>query len=74
MPPVILQNMADKPSGAPKTQIDLVAYAKSKEKRAKDRMKLRFPKWVILITAVPAAYLVFMVVYFLVHLRFVAEH
>lgn len=66
--------MADKPPGAPKSQVGLEEYLKTREKRAKNKMKLRFPMWVVFLTAIPAAYLVFLIIYFLVRLRFLAEH
>lgn len=65
--------MADKPA-AKKGQISLEDYVKLKEKRAKSRLKLHFPWLVRFVMAIPVAYLIFLIVYFLVSLRFKAEH
>ncbi len=57
-----------------KSQISLQDYIKVKEKNAKSRLKLHFPLPIKIILAVPAAFFIFLVLYFLLHLRFVAEH
>ncbi|MDE1921459.1 MAG: hypothetical protein KGI24_08465 [Candidatus Omnitrophica bacterium] len=55
-------------------QISLKEYAKIKEKLAKSRLKLTFP-WIIKVCfIIPVVYCVFLIVYFLVHLRYLAQH
>ena len=67
--------MVEKYSPSQKTkQLSLEEYAKIKEKLAKSKLKLSFP-WVIKACfIVPLAYCVFLIIYYLVHLRFLAEH
>ena len=67
--------MAQKSSGPQKTkQLSLEEYAKIKEKLAKSKLKLSFP-WIIKICfIIPLVYCVFLIIYFLIHLRFLAEH
>ena len=65
--------MADKPA-AQKPQVGIEEYLKSKEKRAKSKLQLHIPlalKWVI---AVPAAFVLLLILYFIFHLRFLPEH
>ena len=66
--------MADKNPVVKKNQISLEEYLKIKEKRAKSKLQLHFPFIVRLIIGVPAAYFIFLVIYFLIHLRFLPEH
>ncbi len=56
------------------TQLSLADYLKVKEKRAKSKLQLNFPPLVLLIIAIPAAYVIFMILYFVLHLRFLAQH
>ena len=65
--------MADK-AVPKKIQISLEDYLKVKEKQAKSKLKLHFPMLVKVIVGIPAGYLIFLIVYFLIYLRFVAEH
>ena len=65
--------MADK-LPAKKNQLTLEEYLKLKDKRAKSKLKLHFPWLVRFVIAIPAAYLVFLIVYFMISLRFIAEH
>ena len=66
--------MAEKPASTGKDkQIPLSEYLKIKEKNAKSKLKLHYSPIVLMIIAVPAGYFIFMIVYFLVHLRFVAQ-
>ena len=66
--------MADKPAASGKDkQIPLAEYLKIKEKNAKSKLKLQYSPAVLMIIAVPAGYFIFMIVYFLVYLRFVAQ-
>ena len=67
--------MAQNPSTQPKKkQLSLEEYAKIKEKLAKSKLKLTFP-WIIKICfIVPLVYVVFLVFYYVAHLRFLAEH
>ena len=55
-------------------QLSLAEYAKIKEKLAKSKLKLHFP-WIIKICfIVPAVYCLFLIIYYLASLRFIAEH
>jgi hypothetical protein len=67
--------MAEKSSTPPKKkQLSLEEYAKIKEKVAKSKLKLTFP-WIIKICfIVPAIYCIFLIIYYVAHLRFLAEH
>ena len=67
--------MPDKATGSKKNkQLSMVEYAKIKEKLAKSKLKLTFP-WIIKVCfIVPLLYCVFLVIYYLVQLRFLAEH
>ena len=65
--------MADKPA-TPKPQLGIEEYLKSKEKRAKSKLQLHIPPVVKWVVAVPAAYAVFLILYFIFHLRFLPEH
>jgi len=66
--------MADKTPQKKITQLTLAEYEKIKEKTAKSKLKLHFP-WIIRVCFfVPVAYCVFLIVYYLLYLRFVAEH
>lgn len=67
--------MADKNSPSKKTrQLSLEEYSKIKEKLAKSKLKLTFP-WIIKICfIIPLVYCVFLIIYYIVHLRFLAEH
>ena len=49
-------------------------YAKIKEKRAKSKLQLNFPPLIIACALIPLAYLVFMVSYYVLHLRLLAQH
>ncbi len=72
---ILYQNMAQKPSNAPKTkQLTLEEYAKIKGKLTKSKLKLTFP-WIVKVCFfVPLGYCVFLIIYYLVQLRFLAEH
>jgi hypothetical protein len=65
--------MPEKPEEK-KSQISIDDYLKLKEKRAKSKLKLHFPMALKVIFAVPAVYFLFLMFYFLLHLRFLAEH
>jgi hypothetical protein len=67
--------MVEKSSTSKKTkQLSLEEYAKIKEKLAKSKLKLTFP-WIIKVCfIVPLMYCVFLVIYYLAQLRFLAEH
>lgn len=55
-------------------QLSLEEYAKIKGKLAKSRLKLRFP-WIIKAAfIIPLAYCIFLIIYFIAHLRFLSEH
>jgi hypothetical protein len=55
-------------------QLSLAEYAKIKEKLAKSRLKLSFPLFIKIFFLVPLVYGIFLITYFLFHLRFLAEH
>ena len=67
--------MAAKPPASKKDkQLTLEEYAKIKEKLAKSKLKLTFP-WIIkLCFIVPLIYFAFLIIYYLIYLRFLAEH
>jgi len=67
--------MADKTINSGKAkQLSLDEYAKIKEKLAKSKLKLNFP-WIIKFCfIVPLIYCIFLVIYYLLQLRFLAEH
>lgn len=54
-------------------KLSIEEYAKIKTKVAKSKLKLQFPLIIKLAIALPLAYLLFMVIYYLVSLRFLAE-
>ena len=66
--------MAEQIKSSPKNQISIEAYAKIKEKQTKSKLKLHFPLIVRAILCVPLVMLIFLIVYFLFYIRFVAEH
>lgn len=57
-----------------KNQLSLDEYQKIKVKRAKSRLQLNIPPLVHAIVAVPAVFLTFIILYYLIHVRFLAEH
>ncbi|MDE2222118.1 MAG: hypothetical protein KGK03_03495 [Candidatus Omnitrophica bacterium] len=66
--------MATAQKSSKQKQLSLKEYAKIKEKLAKSKLKLTFP-WIIKVCfIIPAVYCVFLIIYYLVHLRFLAEH
>ena len=65
--------MADKPN-VKKSPVGLEEYLKIKEKRAKSKLNLYFPLLLKIILAVPCVTLTFLIIYFLVYLRFLPEH
>lgn len=67
--------MSDKkPTNSKAKQLSLEEYAKIKEKLAKSRLKLHFPLIVKICFIIPLAYCLFLVAYYLLYLRFIAEH
>lgn len=55
-------------------QMSLEEYNKIKEKRAASKLKLHFPLPVKLFLLLPIAYFIFLLCYYLLHVRFVATH
>ena len=55
-------------------QLSLEEYSKVKEKRAKSRLQLQFPLIIKICFIVPVAYCAFLIIYYLLYLRFIAEH
>ncbi len=66
--------MADKKPIKKAPQISLEEYNKIKEKKAKDKLKLSFPWPVRFFIILPIGYFIFLVTYYLLHIRFTAEH
>ena len=66
--------MTEKPKAVKKDQISLEEYSKIKEKRAKGKLKLHFPLVVKIAIIIPAVYFTFLMLYFVIYLRFLAEH
>ena len=66
--------MADaKPNIKKAKQLSLAEYAKIKQKLAKSKLKLHFPLFIKACFIIPLVYAVFLVVYYLIQLRFIAE-
>jgi hypothetical protein len=67
--------MAEKtPTSKKAKQLTLEEYAKIKDKVAKSKLKLSFP-WIIKVCfIIPVLYCVFLIIYYLIQLRFIAEH
>jgi len=61
-------------SSQPNKQLSLEEYAKIKEKLAKSKLKLSFPLIIKVCFIIPLLYAVFLIIYYLVHLRFLPEH
>ena len=62
------------PNSSKSKQLSLEEYAKIKTKLAKSKLKLTFP-WIIKACfIVPLVYVLFLVIYYIAHLRFLAEH
>jgi hypothetical protein len=55
-------------------QLSLEEYAKIKAKLARSKLKLSFPLVIKACFIIPLLYAVFLIVYYLVRLRFLAEH
>jgi len=70
-----IKNMVQNPANTKKAkQISIEEYTKVKEKLAKSKLKLTFP-WIIKICFIaPLLYCLFLVIYYLAQLRFIAEH
>ena len=66
--------MPQNSSPQPNKQLSLEEYAKIKEKLAKSKLKLSFPLIIKVCFIIPLLYAVFLIIYYLVHLRFLPEH
>jgi hypothetical protein len=67
--------MAEQPSAVKKSkQLSLEEYAKIKEKIAKSKLKLTFPMIIKVCFFIPLAYCLFLVIYYVVQLRFMSGH
>ena len=66
--------MAEKEKNKRPPQMSLEEYNKIKEKKAQSKLKLHFPWPVKFFLIFPATYLIFLLAYFLFHIRFTAEH
>ena len=71
---VILSIMAGKSASSKSRQLTLEEYAKVKEKLAKSKLKLNLPVVAKICFAVPLAYLVLLIIFFLAHVRLLPEH
>ena len=65
--------MADS-KNTPGRQMSLAEYEKIKEKRAQTRLKLHFPWPVRILLGIPLSILIFLIIWYLVYVRFIAEH
>ncbi len=65
--------MAQEQTKKKTTQLSLEEYNKIKEKQAKSKLKLHFPWTVKFFLIFPALYLIFLVAYYLLYIRFVAQ-
>jgi len=62
-------------SRSPKNkQLSLEEYAKIKEKLTKSKLKLTFPWKIKILFLIPLFYGMFLIAYYILHLRFLAEH
>jgi len=67
--------MAQNPPTSQKAkQLSLEEYAKIKDKLARSKLKLTFPLIIKVCFFIPVVYLLFLVIYYLAQLRFMAEH
>jgi hypothetical protein len=67
--------MANTPNKKPiLKKLSIEEYSKLKEKIAKSKLSLQFPLMIKLGIALPLAYLLFMVIYYIVHIMHLAEH
>jgi len=64
----------NKPASKKVKQLTMEEYSKIKEKLAKSKLKLSFPGIIKALFIVPLVYCAFLIIYYLVHLRFLAEH
>jgi hypothetical protein len=62
--------MADKKT----TQLTMQEYLKIKAQVNKSKLKLKFPLALKIIMAIPLVYVLFLIIYYLVHVRMLAEH
>ena len=62
-----------KPNTKKAKQLSLAEYAKVKEKLAKSKLKLNFPLFIKACFIIPLAYVIFLIIYYLAQLRFIAE-
>ncbi len=67
-----MANTSDKTKKS--TKLSLTEYTKLKDKIGKSKLKLQFPLMIKLAIALPLTYLLFMVIYYIIHLRHLAEH
>lgn len=66
--------MANKKEAKKEPQLSLEEYNKVKEQRAKSKLKLHFPWGVKFFLIFPAVYVLFLIVYYLMYIRFATEH
>jgi hypothetical protein len=57
-----------------KTQLTLAEYQKIKKSVEKKKLKLNFPWFLKLCFALPLVYVLFLLIYYLAYVRFVAIH
>ena len=66
--------MAEQKNVKKAPQISLEEYNKVKEKRAQSKLKLHFPLGVKIFVILPLLYFVFLIVYYLLYIRFATTH
>jgi hypothetical protein len=62
------------PGSSKNKQLSIEEYDKIKEKLTKSKLKLNFPWKIKILFAIPLAYCLFLIIYYLLHLRYLAEH
>ncbi len=65
---------AKKEPGAKKPKVSIAQYLKSKDARAKQKLKLHFPWAVRILLGLPLLILVFLLLYFVFKVRFLSEY
>lgn len=66
--------MAENKANKKAPQMSLDEYNKVKEKRAASKLKLQFPLPIKFFLLLPIAYFIFLICYYLLHIRFAATH
>ena len=64
----------DKNKQPVKTKINIEEFNKNRAVREKNILKLKFPLAMKILFGVPVGYVLFLIIYFLAHARFIPEH